>query len=140
MTTPILLVIDAVAACLDDAGIGYWNPTGTYPAQPEKPPVYGKRLPAKSPSTAVAVNVYGVEVSPDPNQPVETFRIQIRTRKAGVADDLADTILSRLHGSHHEKWGALTIQRCRHTSTAQLGLDTAGLDERTDNYQLEVLL
>ena len=139
MTTPIALILDAVASRIDAAGLGYWNPTGAYPALPERPPVYGKRFPPKAPQTAVSVNVYGIHVSPDPNLDVEVFRLQVRTRAPINADPLADRILTLLHGKHHEQWGALKIQRCQHLSTAQLGVDTESLDERTDNYQVEVL-
>lgn len=139
MTTPLALVVDAVASRIDQAGLGYWNPAGAYPAAPERPPVYGKRFPPKAPQTAVSVNAYSIQVSPDPHQPVETIRVQVRTRKPGTADPLADSILTLLHGKHHEQWGALRVQRCRHLSTAQLGVDTADLDERTDNFELEIL-
>lgn len=143
MTTPLKLVIDAVASTTDQAGLGFWNPHGTYPNNPNVPPIYAKRFPPKAPDNALTINAYGIQVSPDPNQPVETIRVQVRSRAKNTAslvvDDIADPILTLLHGAHHQKWGALTIQRCQHLSTAQLGVDAAGLDERTDNYQLEII-
>ena len=139
MTTPLLLVNDAVASRIDEAGLGFWNPTGAYPKDPSVPPIFGKRLPATASGEAIAVNTYSITVSPNPNQPVETVRVQVRCRAPVVADTLADTILGVLHGAHHEQWGPLIIQRCAHISTAQLGLDVNGLDERTDNYELEIL-
>lgn len=139
MTTPLAMAVDAVASRIDTAGLGYWNPNSAYPPAPERTPIYGKRFPPKAPDTAIAINCYSIEMNPDPGQPVERIRVQVRSRAKGNADDVGDPILTLLHGKHHEQWGALIVQRCRHLSTAQLGVDSQGLDERTDNYELEII-
>ena len=138
--TSMRSVIDAVATRLNDAEVGYWpGPTGTYPTTLPRTPVYAKRLPA-TPPEALAVNVYGQDLQPDPTDPTEVFRGQVRSRAPYDADPPADQALAALHGQHHQVWAGIRVQRCRHLSTAQLGADpSTGLDERTDNYELEVL-
>ena len=137
--TSMRSVIDAVATRLDTAGVGYWpGPTGTYPTTLPRTPVYAKRFPA-TPPEAFSVSVYSLDLTPDPDDPTEVFRVQVRSRAPYDADPHADEALQALHGQHNAVWAGVRVERCRHLSTAQLGADTAGLDERTDNYELEVL-
>lgn len=140
MTTPLRSVIDAVCTRLDAAGVAYWpGPDGTYPKTPPRTSAFAKRLPA-TPAQALAVTAYDVELTPDPEDTVEVFRVQVRSRAPYDADPTADAALAILHGQHHQEWAGIRVQRCRHLSTAQLGADpSTGLDERTDNYELEVL-
>lgn len=140
MTTPLRSVIDAVCTRLDTAGVAYWpGPDGSYPKTPPRRPAFAKRLPA-TPPEALAVATYGLDLQPDPQDPSEVFRVQVRSRAPYDADPPADQALAALHGQHHQVWAGIRVQRCRHLSTAQLGADpSTGLDERTDNYELEVL-
>ena len=135
----VLDVLGAVGARIDEVGAGFWQPSGAYPQTPPRPPVYGKRFPVDAPDTAISLNVYGVEVGVDPKQPTRKYRVQVRCRAPLVADPLADTIMGFLHGAVRETWGEVRVQLCHHVSTAQMGVDENSLDERTDNYEIEVV-
>lgn len=131
----------AVMTRLHDREVAWWPGSldGAYPKQPPRTPVFAKRLPA-TPPEALAVATYGLDLQPDPQDPSEVFRIQVRSRAPYDADPPADQALAALHGQHHQVWAGIRVQRCRHLSTAQLGADpSTGLDERTDNYEIEVL-
>lgn len=136
---PLQAVVAAVAQHLHDAGVAYWpGPTGTYPKRMPRPPAYAKRLQA-DPQTALAVNAYQLDDNPDPGQAVATVWVQVRARAPMDADPLADAARQALHGQHNTVWAGVRVARCTHESTAQLGADPAsGLDERTDNYRIEV--
>lgn len=141
MTTPLVplaLVVDAVCQHLHNLKVGYWpGSTGTYPKTTSQPPIYVKRLPS-APVAAYAVTAYNLELDAyDPRK--QTVRIQIRSRNPFDADQLADRAVQAMHAVHHQTWGPVTIHRCKHLYAAQLGADPATrLDERTDNYELEV--
>lgn len=128
-------IIDAVCWQLNDQKVGFWpGANAPYPKKPPLPPVYAKRLQATS-GSCLAVSVYDYS-APQPGSATITARVQIRTRAPYTADPLADQALNALHGAHHQEWHGLRVERCIHTSTAQLGIDEAGLDERTDNYEI----
>jgi hypothetical protein len=130
-------VLRGVAAHLAASGIGYWSETE--PAPTGATLIALKRLP-DSPDRAVAVSVYGMDldaVLPDVELPV-----QVLARSPGVVDDvddLADDVVTAMHGVHHATWGALRVQRCVHTSTAPLGADRNGREERSDNFLITTL-
>ena len=139
MTTSLTSVVDAVATRLNELGLGYWDTSSTYPKTPPRTPIYGKRYATGTPTAAIAVTAYNVTLPTNPDLHTETIRVQVRCRNVGNADLIADPIVNAIHGQHHQTWGPLTIQRCIHISTAQLGADTQNMDERTDNYELEIL-
>lgn len=139
--TTLQTIVVAVMTRLSDSGVAWWPGSidGAYPTTPPRTPVYAKRIPASSPE-ALAVSVYQLDLQPDPEDPTEVFRVQVRTRAPFDADPTADEALAALHGAHRQQWAGVRIERCRHLSTAELGADPAtSLDERTDNYELEVL-
>lgn len=130
-------VIDAVGTRLMGAGVGYWpGPAGTYPTNAGRP-IFAKRLRPK-PDTAIAVTTYGTDLDPNPDLPTIRVRVQVRTRAPLDADPIGDQIIQALHGQHHQEWAGLPVNRCIHLSTAQLGANQAGLDERTDNFELTI--
>lgn len=138
MTINLRTVINAVATRLHDTGVGYWpGPEGTYPDTPQARSIYAKRLPPK-PAEAYAVTAYGLTTTPDPDVTSYTVRVQVRSRAPYDADPMGDDALNSLHGLHHQEWAGLHVDRCQHLSTAQLGADSAGLDERTDNFELTI--
>ena len=128
---------NSVAQHLADQQVGYWDPDGAYPASPELPPIFAKRFPPNTADQAFTVTAYTVQETV--SSPVETWRIQIRTRSPYDADPLADQAKRCLAGARLQTWGNLTIQACVHLSTSQLGLDTKDRDERSDNYQITLL-
>ena len=140
-TTPPTMraITRAVCERLAQAGAAYWpGEDGAYTLTPGgAPPVYAKRLQA-TPDTALAVATYQIDPPIDPGDPVTVVRVQVRARAPYDADPLADTALAALHGAHHQEWGGLHVARCAHLSALQLGADQAGLDERTDNYELHI--
>lgn len=128
-------LIMTVGRILHSNNIGYMpaNASDPYPTTHALPPIFAKRLPAK-PEECIALNVYGWELEPDPKNPLTVARLQTRVRAKHTADPLADRIVTALHGLHATTGD--TIGRIRHVSTAQLGADPAGLDERTDNFHI----
>lgn len=131
-------IINAIGTHLSNQKVAYWpGLTGTYPKTSPIPPVFAKRLPP-TPVTAFAINVYHI-TPPAPDETVWRYRVQIRSRAPLNADANADKALNVLHAIHNQTWGGVHVARVLHESTAQLGADpSTGVDERTDNYLLEV--
>lgn len=102
---------------------------GTYRQATTKPQVFYKYQPAK-PARCITITPYRLEQSPNPANPVRTWSIQIRCRDTAPADLLADQIHQALEG---HGWDG--IARFHRESTAQMGKDQNGWDERADNYQ-----
>lgn len=110
---------------LDAAGVGTWLPdAGTifYGAIPEDA------------EAACGVTVYAT--TDDVEIGTATRYVQVRYR--GARDDvrganrLADAGFEALQGVHHRDG----IARARRVSSAHLGADANGRQERTDNYQI----
>lgn len=93
--------------------------------------VAAKRL-ATTPDQGVAITVYATIDEPQ----THTRRVQFWMR--GTRDNpfgpdrISQLIFEQLHWRHHDS----LIARARRLSTAQLGLDGNGRDERTDNYEI----
>ena len=93
--------------------------------------ISAKRL-SVTPDQGVGITVYGSTDDPQ----LLTRRVQFWCR--GKPDDpfgpdrLAHRLYEHLHWRHHDS----LIARARRLSTAQLGLDGNGRDERTDNYEI----
>lgn len=121
-----------VAEHLATEGVGKWP--GPYTAGDTA--VVLKRLPA-TPDRALAITVYDVDL--DVELPNEGLMVQVVSRAPGLVDavdDLADAVLAVMHGTHHATWGDLHVSRCVHISTAPLGADGNGREERSDNYRI----
>lgn len=120
-----------VATWLATAGVGVWRPAGPTYTAGEVGMFYGPI--ADSPDRAVGVAVYS---SADPVSTGITVRfVQVRYRGApGVpsgADVLASAGFAAIHGVHHRDG----VARARRISSARLGADDNGRQERTDNYE-----
>lgn len=121
---------------LHDLKLGLYPGLGrSYPHRSGLPPIYSKHQPP-TPAECITVNTYAVDTDPDPEIPGAVVRVQIRVRAEHDADPLADQIADALDKSHHQVWAGIRVARCKRISTVQLGLDAAGLDERTDNYEI----
>ena len=124
-------VVTAVNQLLATASVGVWRPAGGYTAA-EVGLFYGPI--GSVPDRAVGVTCY------TQTDDILTGRsdrfIQVRCRghrgAPNGADQLADAAFIALHGVYHTSGFA----RITRTSTAPLGADTNGRQERTDNYQL----
>lgn len=125
-------VVYAIAQILDIAGVGAWQPDGPAYVPTEVGVFYGPI--AAAPDRAVGITVYSQ------TDDIETGRadryVQIRCRgsrgRPNGADLLADAAFDALQGVYHTSG----IARITRTSTAPLGADSNGRQERTDNYQL----
>ena len=122
----------AVCALLDAANVGEWRPAGPAYTAGEVGIFYGPILAA--PDRAIGVTCY---IQTDD---IETGRadryVQVRFRGAksapNGADILADAAFTALHGVYQVSG----ISRITRTSTAPVGADDNGRQERVDNYQL----
>lgn len=122
----------ALCVLLDVAGVGQWRPAGPAYTTAETAIVYGP-LPAL-PDRAIGVTVYIQD--DDLVTGLADRMVQVRFRGAknapNGADVLADAAFTALHGVAHTSGIALIAR----SSTAPLGADTNGRQERTDNYRV----
>lgn len=113
------------------AGIGVWSPAA--PAPSDAAAIFYGPL-GEHPDRAVGVTVYGTD--DDVALGTGTRRVQVRYR--GASDDvrganlLADAGFEALHGVHYRDG----IARARRISSAPLGPDADGRQERTDNFEI----
>lgn len=141
MTLNMRDVIHALATHLNDTRIGVWpGPNGTHDHRSSQPLIFAKNPPrAPQAHTAYILTAYQHAHTIDPSTArVHTVRIQILSRAPRDADPLGDAVVRALHGQHRQEWNGLAIDRCKHVSTVQLGADSAGLDERTDNFEITI--
>jgi hypothetical protein len=128
-------VLRGIAAHLTAAGTGVWaGPDEVVTA--DQTLIALKRLP-ESPDRAIAISVYDLDL--DVELPSTGVMVQILTRAPGPADevdDLADDVIDAMHAVHHATWGSLRVARCAHQSTAPLGADDSGREERSDNFRI----
>ena len=129
-------LLNGLGAHLAGQAIGTWSATGVYSSG--QTGIYLKVVPA-SPDAVIVLNTY--PVSDDPSLSDSSIGVQIRTR-AGVdprtVDDTADAIFDALHGLAALTLGAIRVQQVRRTSYAQLGTDSNGRHERSDNYRFDL--
>jgi hypothetical protein len=126
----------AVAQHLADSGLGVWS--GDAPAEygPGDTLITLLDLP-EEPDAAIAVSLY--DGDDELRLPNSGLLVQLLFRIPGPADavsDLAEAAFGVLHGVHHATWGELRVQRSRRISFAQLGPDSSGRHERSDNYRI----
>lgn len=125
-----------VAQLLDADGVAVWDPTGTY-ANTDVGIVIGP--PSQSPPSLVALAVYNS--SDDPATPDSTVFLQVRTRAPDddprKADDLDDGVFNALQGLRATINGIRLVYGKRNSS-APIGIDSNGRQERTSNYELMV--
>lgn len=128
-TTTVVYTVNAI---LDDAGVGAWHPVGPAYTSADVGIFYGPV--GATPNRAIGVTCY------TQTDDIETGRadryVQVRCRgnpgAPNGADILADAVFTALHGVYRVSG----ISRITRTSTAPLGADDNGRQERTDNYHL----
>lgn len=122
----------AVAALLAAAGVGVWRPAGPAYTADETGIHYGA-IPA-APDRGVGVRVY--LPSDDIETGLATRWVQLRTRGARNSPDGADVIADANFRALHDTYPGGGIARIVRTTSAPLGADDNGRQERTDTYQL----
>jgi len=117
---------------LATADVGVWRPAGPSYTTAEVGVFYGAL--GATPDRAVGVSVYGTD--DDVALGTATRWVQVRYRGAPGTPDGADTLATAgfraLHGVHHRDG----VARARRVSSAHLGADDNGRQERTDNYEI----
>lgn len=131
-------LLTGLAEHLADAGIGTWNPTGTYtsgqtgiviraiPDQPDRIitltayPVAGDLVGMADHATAVQVRL---RAGPDPRD----------------CDDLADQVFDLLDGARGLTWSGIPVVSVERTSYTSLGQDASRRWERSENYQIQAM-
>lgn len=125
-----------VAQQLDADGVAVWNPSGVY-ADNEIGIVIGP--PSQKPPSLVALTVYNS--ADDPATSDSTVFLQVRTRAPDddprKADDLDDGVFNALQGLRATINGVRLVYGKRNSS-APIGIDGSGRQERTSNYELMV--
>lgn len=121
-----------IAGWLHTADVGVWRPDGPPYTASEVGIFYGPI--GATPDRALGVTVYGTD--DDVALGTAIRWVQVRARGArgrpDGADVLAGDVFHVLHGVHARDG----ISRARRISSAQLGPDDNGRQERTDNYEI----
>ena len=105
-----------------------WRPDGTAYTSDEIGVFYGA-IP-DGPDRAVGIRAYGTIDEPD----LLSRRVQLHIRGARRAPFSADRIADVLFAVLHERVRGGGIASIRRTSSAPLGADGNGREERTENY------
>jgi len=122
-----------VCALLDAAGVGQWRPAGPAYSAADVGIFYGPI--GSAPDRAIGVTTY--LQTDDPVTGLAVRMVQIRCRGAkgpAGADVIADAVFAALHMLHQTSG----IARITRTSTAPLGADGNGRQERTENYRVVI--
>ena len=130
-----------VAWFLASEGVGIWNDDPRIPYTRDDVALTLKKLPPQ-PDNAIAVEVYDQE--DDIVLPGSTIYVQLMFRAAaggqrGDVDNIADAAFDALHGRHRFNAGSVRVARAYRISSAPLGADDNGREERSDNYALTVM-
>ena len=149
MTTTTTGITTTLLTCLaqhlEDAGVGNWDPDGTYTT--DTVGIYLKALPGTEtdPDTALALTAYGVDDTPTWDEDTDggravTIGVQVRargTRDPRVVDDLTDATYRALHNATGLTLGTdtpLPVALIWRVSLADLGPDDEGRWETTQNF------
>lgn len=129
-------LLAGVAELLAADGVAEWDPTGTY-TDNEIGIVIGP--PSQSPASLVALATYNN--SDDPGGADSTVFLQVRSRAPDddprKANALSGGVFNSLQGLRATVNG-IRIVYGKRNSSAPLGVDGNGRQERTDNYELMV--
>lgn len=135
MTWLVSALRRGLAEYLAANGVGTWRESSPY--LPDEKAITLRDLP-DAPDTALAVEVY--DISDDVVLPDQEVRVQLLARGRGdAADDMADTAFGVLHGAHHFMAGTVKVGSARRISSAPLGADDNGREERADSYALVLM-
>lgn len=129
-------LLAGVAQLLNADGVAVWNPSGAY-ADNEIGIVIGP--PSQKPPSLVALAVYNSSDSPALAD--STVFLQVRSRAPDddprKAQDLDDGVFDSLQGLRATVNGVRVVYGKRNSS-APIGVDGSGRQERTSNYELMV--
>jgi len=121
-----------ICQVLAQLGLGVWRPDGPAYTAAETGIYYGDL--ATSPDRGIGVSVYATD--DDPVTATAMRWVQFRIRGAqGVMRD-ADQMAGALFDALQDRRHAAPVSRFLRTSSARLGADENGRQERSDNYQI----
>ncbi len=125
-------VVTAICEALAMAGVGQWRPAGPGYSASEVGIFYGAI--GSTPDLAIGVTLYAAGDPIGEGAPDRFVQVRSRGDRGAPhgADRLAGAVFRALHGTHHTGG----IARIARTSTAHLGADENGRQERTDNYRI----
>ena len=127
-------LMEGVAALLDAAGLGTWDPTGYEPGTPT--PIYLRTFPHTAPSRAIKVAHYPLTAFGWETDSLEG--VQVVCRAPGPdptpCDGLADQIRQALHDLQHVAMGGTHVSLLTWQSGANLGQDANGRWETSANF------
>jgi len=126
-------VTTTVCVILDAAGVGEWRPTGAYTTA-EVGIFYGAI--AAAPDRGIGVTTYMQTDDVETGLAVRMVQLWCRGTHGDPrgADVLADAAFAALHGIYHRS-GLASITR---KSSAPMGADGNGRQERSDNYVIVI--
>ncbi|KRE79947.1 minor capsid protein [Arthrobacter sp. Soil763] len=134
-------LLEGIARQLHTAGIGVYNPDGVY--TPEQVGIVLKVVPA-SPDRVIVLNVYTPGAADNPDQPLSTTAVQVRTRgranKPFDTDETLDAVNTLLQGQEQYRYGTVQALAVTRTSSVPLGQDGNKRFEHADNYYVDVEL
>ena len=135
-------LLDGLAAALDSAGVGTYDPTRTWTAADTATAIVaGSRVVPQCPDRVVVLADYPVRDDPFPTSS-GVLGVQLRFR--GAPNDLAslldarDTAYRYLQGLMGVTWGGTHVAVVVRNSSLPLGVDANQRDEHADNYYLTV--
>lgn len=123
---------NAVCALLDSLGLGEWRPAGPVYTAAETGIFYGAI--GATPDRAIGVSVYATDDDVVTGEATRWAQLRYRGPRNAPngADTIAGAVFTAVHGTYH----AGGIARLVRTSSAPLGADGNGRQERADNYQI----
>lgn len=125
-------LVKTICQLLADRGVGAWQPTGPAYTAGQIGIFYGPIQP--TPDRAIGATLYATEDDVASGPAVRYVQLRFRGARGAVdgADTLAAAAFAALHATHH----TAGLARARRVSSAHLGADDTGRQERTDNYQI----
>lgn len=125
-------LVKTICRLLAERGVGAWQPAGPAYTSGQVGIHYGALPP--DPDRAIGVTLYATQDDIAGPPPMRYVQLRFRGARGAVdgADTLADAAFTALHATHH----TAGLARARRVSSAHLGADESGRQERTDNYQI----
>jgi len=133
-------LLTGIAELLDEYGAGNWSPNAVPTAEPA---IVLGRIP-QSPERIISLAAYGVATDPKLTDSIVGVQVRVRGSTAPMAaSDIADDVFDALHGQTDVELGAGTAHALwtvaiAWQSSADLGPDSNGRYERSDNYYVTV--
>lgn len=131
-------LLAGMAQHIADAGIGDWNPAGTYAA--DDTGIVIRAIP-DLPHRLITLAAYPLGTNL-PGMADHVLGVQVRLR-AGPdpreCDDLADAIFDLLDGASGLTWGGIPIKDVGRRSYTSMGQDGSRRWERSENYFVDAM-